>query len=216
MPYRAVACSQVDGAGAESIGRDLASGLRFGYLNEAIVSKVAAEHGVEPSVVVEAERRKSLLLRVAELASFGAVAGLDMDLPTYLTDETDTVLSLVRDAVLEAADRGNVVLVAHAACYACAERADVLRVCVTAPFGARVARVAADRSIGEKEAAKWLRKSDAGRASYLKRVYGVEAESPTDYDLVVSTARLDSDAIVALVGALVDPAPGVAGGASAD
>ena len=45
MGYRAVALSQVDGSGAESIGRDVAQRLGFGYLDDAIVAQVASERG---------------------------------------------------------------------------------------------------------------------------------------------------------------------------
>ena len=41
MGYRAIALSQVDGAGGELVGRDVAQQLGFGYLNEAIVAQVA-------------------------------------------------------------------------------------------------------------------------------------------------------------------------------
>lgn len=199
MGYRAIALTHVDGAGGETIGHEVAQKLGFGYLNEAIVAQVADEHGLQPETVAVAERRKSFFARVAELAAMGAAGGLAPDPGLYVFDETDTVLSLVRDAVREAAERGNVVLVAHAACYACADRADVLRVCVTAPMATRVSRVAAARSISEKDAAKLLRQSDAGRANYLKRVYGVEHEDPADYDLVVNTERLTPEAAVALI-----------------
>ena len=51
MGYRAVALSQVDGSGAESIGRDVAQQLGFGYLNEAIVAQVASDRGVDPAMI---------------------------------------------------------------------------------------------------------------------------------------------------------------------
>ena len=78
MGYRAVALSQVDGAGGESIGHQLAHKLGFGYLNEAIVTQVARDHGVDPSIVAEAERRKSFFTRVAEMAARGAVVSLGL------------------------------------------------------------------------------------------------------------------------------------------
>src|SRR6516162_2161299 len=127
MGYRAVALSQVDGSGAESIGRDVAQQLGFGYLNEAIVAQVASDRGVDPAVVMGAEQRKSFFTRVAEMAARGAPDVMP-DTSLYAFDETDTLLWLIRDAVRDAADRGNVVLVAHAACYACSDRLDVLRV----------------------------------------------------------------------------------------
>ena len=206
MGYRAIALSQVDGVGGELVGRDVAQQLGFGYLNEAIVAQVAKDQGVDTAVVVGAERRKSFLTRVAEMAARGAV---DMvpDPSLYALDQTDTLLSLIRDAVRDAAERGSVVLVAHAACYACADRPEVLRVCITAPLSARASRVASALGISEKEAARSLRRSDAGRASYLKRVYGVGGESPADYDLVINTERLAPDAAAGLILGLVQTGP---------
>jgi CMP/dCMP kinase len=121
------------------------------------------------------------------------------DTSLYAFDETDTLLSLIRDAVREAADRGNVVLVAHAACYACSDRPDVLRVWVTAPPSTRASRVASALGLSDKEAAKSVRQSDAARASYLKRVHRVSEESHTDYDIVINTERLTADAAAGLI-----------------
>jgi len=206
MGYRAIALSQVDGTGGELVGRDLARQLGFGYLNEAIVAQVAKDQGVDTAVVVGAERRKSFFTRVAEMAARGAV-DVAPDPSLYVVDQTDTLLSLIRDAVRDAADRGSVVLVAHAACYACAGRPEVLRVCITAPLPARASRVASALGISEKEAARSLRRSDAGRASYLKRVYGVGAESPADYDVVINTERLAPDAAAGVILGLVQARP---------
>jgi cytidylate kinase len=206
MGYRTVALSQVDGAGGESIGHQLARELGFGYLNEAIVAQVARDHGVDPVIVAEAERRKSFFTRVAEMAARGAV-DVAPDPSLYVFDETDTLLALIRDALRDAAGRGSVVLVAHAACYACAGRSDVLRVGIIAPLPARESRVASALGITGAEAAKWLRQSDAGRASYLKRAYGVSRESPTDYDVVLNTERLAPDATIGVILGLVQTQP---------
>ncbi len=216
MSYRAIALSHVDGAGGESIGVNVAQRLGFGYLNEAIVAQVAKDQGIEPTSVMEAERRKSFFARIGETVARGAGAGVALDPSFYLFDETqtllpfdetETLLSLIRDAVRSAADRGSAVLVAHAACYACADRSDVLRVCVTAPFATRAARMASDRGLDEKEAVKLLHRSDAGRASYLKRVYGVDEESPTDYDAVINTERITPLAAVGTIVSLVGSHP---------
>ena len=122
MGYRSVAISQVDGAGAESIGHDVAQKLGFGYLNDTIIAQVAKDQGIDPATVAEAERRKSFSARVLEVAVRGSYHAPRADSSLYTFDETDTLLWLIRDAVRDAADRGSVVLVAHAACYACADR----------------------------------------------------------------------------------------------
>ena len=202
MGYRAVALSQMDGTGSEAIGREAARELGFGYLNEAIIAQVAQDHGMDADTVAEAERRKSFFLRVAEAAVHMAAGPVPPDPRAYEPDQTDTLLSLIRDTVQDAAERGSVVLAAHAACYACADRSDVLRVWVTAPPATRVSRVAAG-GLSDKEAARWLGRSDAGRAAYLKRVYGVSGESPADYDVVINTERLAPHEAVGLITGLV-------------
>jgi cytidylate kinase len=142
MGYRAVALSQVYGSGAESIGRDVAQQLGFGYLNEAIVAQVASGRGVDPAVVSEAEQRKSFFSRLAEMAARAAALGLS-----------------------------------------------------------------------DKEAARSVRQSDAARASYLKRVYDIGEESNTDYDVVINTERLTTDAAADLIIGLVQArAPGLGDG----
>ena len=208
MGYRAIALSQVYGSGAESIGRDVAQQLGFGYLNEAIVAQVASDRGVDPAIVSDAEQRKSFFSRLAEMA-LRAAPDVTEHPPLYAFDEPDMLLWLIRDAVRDAADRGNVVLVAHAACYACAGRSDVLRVWVTAPQSTRASRLASALGLSDKEAAKSVRQSDAARASYLKRVYDIAKESNTDYDVVLNTERLTTDAAADLiVGLARAPVPG--------
>jgi cytidylate kinase len=202
MGYKAIALSQVDGTEGNTIALDLAQKLGYGYLNEEIVAQVAADQGIDPAVVVDAERRRSFLDRVASIAARGGVEGVAAG-HTNITSDPEKLLPLIRDAVQDAADRGNVVLVAHAACYACAGKPDVLRVSVTAPMPTRVARVTAAKGISEKDAAKALRQSDTARASYLKKIHGVSSESPSDYDLMINTERLTPSAAVELILGLV-------------
>jgi cytidylate kinase len=38
-----------------------------------------------------------------------------------------------------------------------------------------------------------VKEADAGRRDYLKRFYGVDHESPTDYDLVINTDVLSTE-----------------------
>ncbi|MGH9055420.1 MAG: AAA family ATPase [Acidimicrobiales bacterium] len=199
--------SQVDGAGGEPIGRDLARRLGFSYWNEAVVDQVAEDHGVDLGTVINAEQRKSFFSRVVEAAAMSGVDAVALNSQIYTLDETDDLLSLIRDTVRDAAERGSVVLVAHAASYACADRSDVLRVCVTAPLSSRVSRLASARGISNKQAARFIHQSDAGRASYLKRVYGVDKESPADYDIVVNTEHLAPDRVTSLVSGLVSAGP---------
>jgi cytidylate kinase len=105
----------------------------------------------------------------------------------------------------DVATAGSVVIVAHAASLALAARVDVLRVFITASLPTRQRRLAESLGVEEKEAARVIKRSDAGRADYIKRFYRIGAELPTHYDLVINTDKLTPEAAARLV---VDAAHG--------
>ena len=96
--------------------------------------------------------------------------------------------ALIREAIEEVAARGNVVIVAHAASFALAGREGVLRVLVTASPETRASRFEGS-----------IKDSDAERADYLRRFYGVEHELPTHYDLVLNTDAVSAELAADLV-----------------
>jgi cytidylate kinase len=197
MPARIVTISHASGAGGESIGREVADRLRFRYIDEEIVSLAAAKEGVDAAVIADAERRKGLLERIiANFASAQATAaagvGAYWDPERELTT-SDPLYALVIDAIRETAQRGEVVIVAHAASIPLAGSKGLLRVLITASTETRVQRLAEGARRGTSEAAKLVKRSDAGRADYFQRFYGIERELPTHYDLVINTDVLTLD-----------------------
>jgi len=129
-------------------------------------------------------------------------AGRQLEVDFHRFERTETVRQLIRDAIGETADGGNVVIVAHAASHALADRETVFRVFITASTETRVRRLAESEELSEKSAAKLLDDSDKSRAAYLKDFYGVSHELPTHYDLVLNTDRLTPEqAVRAIVGA---------------
>jgi Cytidylate kinase-like family len=72
-------------------------------------------------------------------------------------------------------------------------------VLVTASEDTRRGRVADERQLPGKDAAREVDRSDAARADYLKRFYGARSELATHYDLVVNTDRLSPAEAVMLV-----------------
>jgi hypothetical protein len=175
MAVTVVCISRTLGAGGEEIGRLVADKLGFDYVDEDIVTRAARRGDVSPEDVADAERRKSVLRRLlAELGTGSAVE--TYGLGPAGADLPDDMRALIREAIEEVAARGNVVIVAHAASFALAGREGVLRVLVTASPETR-----ASRSEGS------IKDSDAERADYLRRFYGVEHELPTHYDVVLNT-----------------------------
>jgi cytidylate kinase len=201
-----VCISRAAGAAGEEVGRLVAERLGVRYVDEEIILQAAAKAGLDPETVADEERRKPLFTGLLGYLAAGAD-------PTIIPLDTESVPSesvraLIRDAIEEVGAAGGAVIVAHAASYALGgHEPRPLRVLITAPPGVRAARIAAADGLGEREAAKAVGRSDADRADYLKRFYGVSQELPVHYDLVVNTEALSIDRAAALIeAALADRA----------
>ncbi len=201
MAFATICISSEDGAGAHEAAQLAASQLGLRIIDEDIVTRAAVEADVNREVVADVEQRKSKLVRLLEgLGSAGAGAG-------YVTAETlvreqppsDDLRGLIKSVIEETAAAGEVMIVSHAASLALAGNEDVLRVLVTASPPVRRARLAASLSVDEDEAERLLRRSDAGRADYIKRFYGVESEQPTHYDIVINTDKLSPESAAQLI-----------------
>ena len=202
MGYRVVAISPTDGSAGEELGAIVAYKLGFRLINEQVVARVAWEAGVDPAVVADVERRKSVVARL--LGGLGdvapaATADLSGSLVSNPAPRRDALRDLIRNVLWESAEAGDAVIVAHAASLALATRADVLRVLITASAETRARRLAEAQNIGEAEAAKLVARGDANRADYLKRFYGISTELPTHYDMVLNTDHVAPEEAAALI-----------------
>jgi cytidylate kinase len=116
----------------------------------------------------------------------------------------EEIRRLIDDAIVEIADRGSVVILAHAASVTLRNRPDVLRVHVVASIATRIHRLwVPNKLIAEREYARQIEESDHQRRKYLERFHGIDAEPPTLYDLVINTDSLDVDRAAAAIVAAV-------------
>jgi cytidylate kinase-like protein len=207
VSYGVVAISPTDGSRGEELGSVVARELGFQLVNEQIVERVARQAGVNPEVIADVERRKSLVGRVLDrLGDGGPAAAASLSGFTVVTEDPspgpEALRGLIHSVIWETAERGDAVIVAHAASLALDTRSDVLRVLITASPQTRARRLAEARDIGETEAEQQIARGDANRADYLKRFYGVSKELPTHYDMVLNTDRVAAeDAATLILGA---------------
>lgn len=173
--------------------------LGFVYFDEEIIARAAERGGIHPEIVADAERRKSLLAGLlATMAEGGATYGGPPVAPVLDEPPSEVVRMFIREAIQEVAAKGKAVIVAHAASHAIGAGTSVLRVLITGSPEKRAARLAETDGVDRSEAAKAIRSSDAARADYLKRFYGVK-EQPTSYDLVINTDALSLDQAADLI-----------------
>src|SRR4029453_13031705 len=104
--------------------------LGFRYVDEEIITRAAEKQGVDPAAIADAERRKSVILRVLEGPRQSGAARATPGGPMWGPD---------------AAPQRPVVMGAHAAAFALAGRDDLVRVLVTAPVEIRTRRLAEAR-----------------------------------------------------------------------
>jgi cytidylate kinase len=202
MALRAICISRAIWVGAEEIAADVAKQLGFRCVDEEILKIAAEKRNLDPGMVADAERRKSFLTQFVEDVRRGGVGELINYIPGQRTlpTENDDIRVLIRDAILQTANEGNVVIVAHAASYVLGPRKDVLRVLITGSPLARARRwLATSGGKSPREAAETIEASDAARAHYLKRFYDVDTEAPDHYDLTLSSDKLGADQITAMI-----------------
>jgi cytidylate kinase len=208
LPIRIICVSHTTGAGGESVGRTVSDRLGFRYVDQEVVESAADSVGLDPAVISNVERRKSLvarvLYRVAEAGgeprprlspnlSGSSRAQATFAEPARQMPSSEDLRALIREVISEVAEEGDVVIVAHAASMALAGREDVLRVLVTASSETRARRVAEAMKVNARQAAKVIKDEDAARDDYLARFYSVDRELPTHYDLVVNTDAISPD-----------------------
>jgi hypothetical protein len=188
MHIRVVAIAHTRGAGGERVARMVSERLSFRYVDKELNARAAARGGIDPELIADVERRQPLwtrMLRLLERAEVGQAGVVGLAPGELMTCEE--LHTLVRGALVELADQGEVVIVSDAAPMALAGRDELLRVLVTASPNTRARRVAAAETLAEWDASKLVENADLARAEYFKRYYRIERELPSHYDVVVST-----------------------------
>ena len=177
MSRNVICISRTIGAAGEALGAVVADKLGFTYADDA------------------ADRSRRIVSRAAAIAgvSTDAIAAAERD------DAGEPYAAALEQAIRETADKGDVVIVAHGASIPLSGNPKVLRVLVTASPESRAQRLAQTDAIDPAAAQKAVADSDAARARYFQRVYGVTEETPTTYDVTVNTDTMDIDRAARLV-----------------
>jgi cytidylate kinase len=204
MAASVICISRSAGSLGPAVARAVAEQIGFAFVDEEIIASAAQKEGLDPELVADAEERRSFLARLFEGA--GSAGAMDVGIAPYTlapeaggSSPIERYRILIREAVFDAAARGQVVICAHAASMALAGRDGVLRVLVTASPELRVRRLADEHGLDPKEAERTVKREDASRADYLKRFYDVGEELPVHYDVVVSTDKLTAEQATGII-----------------
>lgn len=212
MHFSVVCIARALGSQGEEIARLVAERAGFKYVDEEVVRHAAELGSVDMDEVHNAEKRKSLVKKLADGAVGGtyqateSFGGLGYSFTKHADSKSsasdEELRQLIRDAIDRIAEAGSAVIVAHAASYALRDRASALRVLVTGSKTSRTERVAAGGA--GSAAAVQVVESDLSRADYLKRFYNIQEELPWHYDLTINTDRVTVEEAADLILGLVD------------
>lgn len=185
------------GAGAEEIGRRVATALDLPFHAQAFSS----EH-IEAGEASQSEQ--NAVLAQVYSAMGGAYGGFEgRDVVTTQQQKYDLVMDNNR-AVQRSAKEGGVI-VGRNATVILADRPHTLHVLLTGRVEDRVARAAESAGISVERAAVRQRNEDQVRADMSITLYGWDPRLPDCYDLILNTSRIHPTAAAeAIVSAIRD------------
>lgn len=198
MNTRVVAIARQVGTAGEEVAQSVARRLDFRYIDYQVIQDAAAEAGVSPETVSEAEHTPSLMTRILEALArnptMPAAAWAD---PIPLTanplfTSTD-YRKFVEQVIRDLADGGSCVIVGHAAQVILRNRLDTVRVLVTGSNKLRARRIMSGMGVDEKVALKTVERTDHERVEYFNRFYDTGWLLPCTYDLCVNTDHLNPE-----------------------
>jgi hypothetical protein len=208
-----VTVAMATGAEAEEIGVDVAKALGFRCVNGQLITRAAQQERVTPEAIDEVEHSAPLIRRildkigtlstpamVTESSAVLSVATWNLgESPRVGSDQAAKYRTVILEVISAVAREGNAVIIAHGAGIFLAGMPGVLRTFVTGSPAVRGRRLAAAKQLDERRALRRIEHTDRERRAFLERFFDLHRELPTNYDLVINTDVLPSQAAVAAI-----------------
>ncbi|QBD78493.1 cytidylate kinase-like family protein [Ktedonosporobacter rubrisoli] len=196
---KAVTISREYGSGGGEVAARTASRLGWQLIDHEIVAQVAQRlHISEKEAEDNDEYAESLTERI-----FQSLQLIQPTMPVTVPIRV-TVNSLAfheaRCRILEAAAaKGHVVIVGRGAQALFAKQRDMLHIRIVAPLEARIAYVMQRENLSREDARARIQQKDQDRIRYLQIYYRKHPADAHLYDLVLNTAILDLESVVAII-----------------
>lgn len=116
-----------------------------------------------------------------------------------LVKDRDEYLNYLQYAILEAAEKGNCILIGRGAFTILEDTPNLISLRFVAKDSVRMERLRKEKDWNEKQARARIDESDANRKGFHKSFFNVESESPEHYLLTMNTGILSVDEAVRIV-----------------
>ena len=191
------------GAQGETVGRAVAERLGWAYVDREIITQAAAMARVSEATIEQAERVPSLLTRMMEALgrypSGFELAEAIPGAPHVPPLSSEAYRSFIEQVIRQLEETADAVVVGHASQAVLRGSPRAVHVFIVAPLAQRARLLAAEEGVDPEEAARRARSTDAERADFLQRYYGLRWDNPAVYDLVLNIGRLPVSAAAAVV-----------------
>lgn len=191
------------GSYGATMGRKLAEELGWNFYDRELLMLASADSGISESLFADADEAKrfSLLKRKSGVSALDGKV-IPPDSSEFLSDEN--MFRYQAKIIRHLADTENCVIVGRCANIILADRPNVLRLYIHAPWDFCVRAVMARDSLTSEEAAKRITQIDKQRGDYYKHYTGKDWKDASNYDLCFDTARLGVDRCIAAVKSYLD------------
>ncbi|MDQ7799336.1 MAG: cytidylate kinase-like family protein [Candidatus Edwardsbacteria bacterium] len=207
-----ITISKEHGAGGKQISQDIARALGYELVDKAMIVKVAQNAKVTAEKVEKFDQEgydsMSKHLNSLLLANPSLYSGLGFEMPMagpgmlpagYDFFDAEQYLKFTQSMMDNLCSKGKVVLVGRGSQVFLSDKPDCLHLRLAAPLDYRIKRVMEKQAVGEKEARDLIHKKDRARSSYIKDFYQRDWNDPALYHLIINTARINSQGIIAII-----------------
>ena len=200
--FRIVTVAREYGSGGAGIAQLLADHLDWKLLDRCLVEKIAQLARVDPKLAEQYDERPDPWINriVRALWQGGLIRGT-MAGPMPELFDADTMASLSRQAIEEAASIGNCVIVGRASQCILQQRSDAFHVFIYAPRAERLRRIQS-RHASRAEAELALQARDQERAALIRRFFNQDWANRHLYDMMISSKLGDETVLTSILSAL--------------
>jgi cytidylate kinase len=189
------------GTGEVEFTDKLTATLGYPLYDDRLIQQVAEELEVHTGVVRALDERlePSAIQSVLSRITGGRVRRQVSTRREEGGVRPEIVRTALRSVVREIARRDDAIIVGRGAGIILGDLRGVLKLRLVAPVENRARYQARTIGMNLGEAGAEVQRTDSERRSYIRRMFNVDWDDPTLYDIVINTARTDSDTAVRIV-----------------
>jgi len=175
------------GCGGGDIAQLVAKRLGWKLWDQSLTEEIARLANCPKTIVEDREERPDpLYYRLFKSFMRGSYEG-SINAPKLNLVDSETIITITRRVVEDAAKRGNVVIVGRGSQQFLKDRSDTLRVFLFAPRENKIRRLVA-RGKTEPEAEELVDTVDGERADFIKKYFSVEWPDRGIYHAMINTS----------------------------